>query len=180
MFLKGERESVKVENVLFIDPGIGGTGWAFWRELDTNAITPTAHDESGVIICKSIPRDKSRETWNTKVREICAQMAGVMNVLQADIIVLEFPVLWASGKSQTACSRGDLFKLAYLIGGIGEVGRQQTIVKPVLVTVLEWKGQLPKNLVIARYRQKTRFAGRIGNHEGDAMGMGLSAQGHLK
>jgi hypothetical protein len=47
----------------------------------------------------------------------------------------------------------------------------------VLVTPNEWKGNLPKEVVAARC--EAQFGFTVGNHEQDAIGMGLSAQGAL-
>lgn len=87
------------------------------------------------------------------------------------------PEIWTSGKSMASATRGDLFKLVYLIGQLS-IGNGEFI--PFMIAPREWKGQLPKEEVIRRIKKLCPNVGSaIGNHEADAVGMGLALQGVL-
>ena len=97
-------------------------------------------------------------------------------------MVFEFPELFSgNAKSQASAGRGDLFKLTYLLGGLADRAREYTGRLPILMTPQEWKGQLPKDIVIKRIEKAfgPEYASQINDHEGDAIGMGLAAQGRL-
>jgi len=172
------RRRVTIKSAIFVDPGIMGTGWAFFQELTTLGDSVDVPYATGVVRAA-----KKGARWDARAGDICSTMSGVFRALEVRVIVIEFPELWATGKSYTSAAGrrrgpGDLFKLTFLIGGLGQVARQQTGTKPVLVMPREWKGQLPKKVVIGRIAK--RIPGlNPEDHEADAIGMGLAAQGLL-
>jgi hypothetical protein len=151
---------------LFLDPGLGGTGWAIFLPPES---TPVA---SGVI------RGKSSSVWDSKVSEICVEVQALIVSRSVKQVVIEFPSLWASATSMASGTKGDLFKLTYLIGGIAEGVRQTCMCKPTLISPQSWKGQLPKDVVIGRIRQILP-AYPLRDHEADAIGMGLTTLGYI-
>lgn len=70
-------------------------------------------------------------------------------------------------------------KLVFLVGGLGHVARRVSGVLPVFITPEEWKGQLPKKVVLARLAKAFGKDRKFRDHEADAVGMGLAAQGGL-
>lgn len=156
-------------DVLFIDPGLMGTGWAFYAKVDP--VHPKPPSCYGVIKTSKNPFEvAAHDIWKQVRTLICQQ--------QCQLIVIEFPGLWRSGVSQASAQTGDLFKLTYLIGGIGQVSCE-TCCYPLLVSPAEWKGQLPKDIVVRRIVKHFPSLAHIKNHEADAVGMGLAAQGIL-
>lgn len=158
-------------NVTFIDPGLGGTGWAHFGYLNKYPKV-RCPDQYGVI-----RGDKHDESWEHEADTIAYEVGMKLSDLYTNILVVEFPSLWASGKSQAAAIRGDLFKLSYLIGCIMQESRHLSgIQSRILISPQDWKGQLSKEMVLKRIN--TYMPGvKIPNHAADAVGMGLSAQG---
>lgn len=157
------------DRVLLVDPGIGGTGWAYWLEI-------TRPGEASLPFLSGSKTPK--KTGFDAVENLWAWFDGVVDVLRPKIVVIEYPELWSSsGLSQGSAAKGDLFKLTYLIGGFGRIVAERTRKAPVLVSPTKWKGQLPKRVVNARI--KLSLGKKYGNHESDAVGIGLAIQGVL-
>jgi len=172
--LRGERKHKAIENALFIDPGLEGTGWAFYRKLWTDGeplFPPVSWD---------VVKPKRSVQWESRVAHVCAWLDGTLASLGARVVVNEFAGFWSgSAVGMASAAKGDLSKLLYLTGGLGEVVRRHEIIRPVLVTPAEWKGQLPKPAVIKRIERRWPEIQNIANHAADAVGMGLAAQGRL-
>lgn len=169
--------------VLFVDPGSGGTGIAYFKELSVLHKNPRRPgpiyrpEFSGVVLPQGanwLTKTDNVISWlNEKLEE--KSLTGRVGVL-----VVETPELWAGHSISEAASRsGSLIKLTYLSGLIAGIVRPQYII-PVLPR--QWKGQLPKDLVIKRVREAwpTLHAGDDPpDHEADALGMALAAMGAL-
>jgi hypothetical protein len=158
------------KRVLFVDPGLNGTGWAVFLDIGpvvTNA-APKPPKRTGVI--RHNPADKP---WELRAHEIAGRVKDLIEIFEIQKTVIEFPGLWTSGKSMASATTGDLFKLTYLIGAMGLFAET-----PLLISPQEWKGQLPKEIVIARIK-KLWPAYQEKNHEADAVGMGFALQGFL-
>lgn len=164
-----------LKNVLFVDPGLGGTGWAFFPQVAPKDQKHLASppDTWGVI------RGDDAGEWEARAAYICDQYEAFMEVWKCENVVIEFPGLFQTGLSFAATQKGDIFKLAYLVGSLGEVSRKKTGRIVVLVSPSAWKGQLKKDIVVRRILQAFPDLGKqkIQNHAADAIGMGLSFQG---
>jgi hypothetical protein len=158
------------KNVLFIDPGITGTGLAFFQPLVAHKPTKT-YSRAG----KGYGGDWQHQShmlagwleeclWNSK------------NV-RAPSVVIEFPRTFGSAKSYAATVDGSLSKLVYLIGLYSAVVWKVTWRQSILLDPCEWKGQLPKKVVDGRI--ESAGWGTYHNHVSDAVGMGLAAIGRL-
>ncbi|GAG10075.1 unnamed protein product [marine sediment metagenome] len=155
--------------VLTGDPGIGGTGWAYWLEI-ARPCEPSLPLLSDAKTTSKTGFEAVEILWNW--------FDGLVDVLRPETVVMEFPKLWSSsGVSQGSAAKGDLFKLTYLIGGYGRIVSERTRKPMVLISPAGWKGQLPKKVVDARI--KLAIGKKYRNHESDAVGLGLSLQGAL-
>jgi hypothetical protein len=153
---------------LFVDPGLGGTGWAYFPTM------PGAPKKWGVLN-ERIKADSG--DWYSRAFRLAEKFERVLDEFEPNVVVLEMGELWAGSEvSVTSGKRGDLLKLVFLIGVLSEVCHKNDY-RVVLVTPNEWKGNLPKEVVAARC--EAQFGFTVGNHEQDAIGMGLSAQGAL-
>jgi hypothetical protein len=182
MFRDKDREEHILDSVLFVDPGLGGTGWAFWSQLSTK---PKKNHEShpastGVL---KIPKGEWEGSWIAHAAGVAASFAGLLAAMRPQIVVLEQPGLWSGNATSHASAAtgkegetGDLFKLAYLVGQLALLTKQCTGVLPILVQPYEWKGQLSKDLVFERL---AAMGIEAKDHEADAVGMGMAAQGAL-
>ena len=164
-----QRDLSGFRNVLFLDPGLGGTGWAFFRKLrEHNAIPP---DSTGVIRGKG-------ETWVDRCLNVAEAVHELHIICGIDNLVMEFPESWEGSAVSLASSKsGALGKLTFLCGCIGGVFGKPGHV--ILMAPMRWKGQLPKDQVINRIKRRWPDLPHIRDHEGDAIGMGLSAQGAI-
>lgn len=157
--------------VLCIDPGLGGTGLAFWNEL-SKGMNPADPD---LCVLHHFPDSYG---WLARVKSLTDNVVTSMKQTKPDWVVIEFPKLWGSSeKSFTSAARGDLFKLTYLVGNIGREVVAATFRPPVLVTPKEWKGQMSKDVVHRRIKRALNIS--YGEHVADAVGMGLAIMGAL-
>ena len=172
---KGKRIRAIYHNVLFIDPGLTGTGFAFFPTVITSRAKGTVFDAREEGLYTGVWRPTGSKLWGGKTADACAWLNGLVGGIKPNLVVIEYPELWTgSAKSIASASTGKLFKLTYLVGGYGEVVRRLPCTRlPILVTPTEWKGQLPKEVVINRINQKIKNLEKIRDHEGDALGMGL-------
>lgn len=170
------RVHTTLDRVLFVDPGLGGTGWAFFPVVKVDATkSPKMPEQFGVIHVKS-KKDVER-CWQSIAEEISQTFAGIIAALNPDLVVIEFPELWSGNStSHASTASGDLFKLAYLVGALAMSSSRYVTALPVLVTPGEWKGQLSKDMVLERLAD---YGITAKNHEADAIGMGIAAQDAL-
>lgn len=148
------------ECLLTIDPGLTGCGWAKFdvasRELTFSSVIRSAKAD-----------DKD---WIARCQYVADELSKVVN-LNADLhVVIEMPELWEGDvRSYASTSSGSLFKLAVLCGFLGRTfqGSRITFVSPQ-----QWKGQLPKDVVMRRVLKKTGLK-KVRDHECDAIGLGL-------
>lgn len=162
------------QSMLFLDPGVSGTGFAYHTEVRTGEYVPPT--ETGVL------RADAGDDFIRRVIELWWKFDCVCAELEPDRIVIESVEYWdASAKSHTSTVRGDTFKLAMLVGGMIARHARWGESPPLLVTPRDWKGTLDKPQVlrrIARYYGR-QYAEKLRNHEGDAVGMCLAAQGGI-
>lgn len=174
LYVKPRVKELLEGGIVFIDPGLGGTGWAYWPEINTSPKKAVGPSQWDVIKMKG-------ERWENCAWSIATAMAGVFSAVKPSWVVMEYPELFSgSVVSQAAVAKGDLGKLWYLCGMIGLEAGRLTGKIPVLVTPGEWKGQLPKEEVTRRVIEA--FGDGLDftrDHVCDATAMGLAAQGGL-
>lgn len=158
---------------LFIDPGINGTGWAFFRDMELSY--------HGVVRSKLKLHGKS--AWISHSSYISVQVKAIATAMSEHekglMVHIEFPSLWTtSSKSRTSAEKGDLFKLAYLCGCLANAVEQIPSFKKLrLMSPSQWKGQLPKRVVESRVVKAFPYLPKLRDHEVDAIGMGLAFVG---
>jgi hypothetical protein len=157
-----------------VDPGVTGTGVAVFPTLETKYKSVRKPLRTFQLIPnKHVPE----EDWIGKLLWVEKSLYYILGYLspQLETVYIEDPELWTSAKSQASASSGDLFKLSMLVGAMIPVVYSAGFCKPRLITVKEWKGQLPKEAV------DKRIAKALGKeykaHVSDAVGMGLYLQG---
>lgn len=159
--------------VLTVDPGLGGTGVAFWNVIPRGKLFPLmspAHTE-----CFNSKMAKN-VSWQIRASDIANQFESYIKRFEPQEIVIEFQELWTGNqKSMASASAGHLFKLTYLTGMLGQISYEFLNHQPVLVTPNEWKGQLSKGAVHCRI--KRAFGLDYDEHIADAVGMGLAIHG---
>lgn len=165
--------------LLCIDPGLGGTGWAYFGVCnkltkDVYSIPElNAHLVTGVIKSKS----KKGADWLDRSSDILQQFSEVMDEFTPTHVVIEWPQVWRTSQTSMAATlSGDLLKLAHLCGMLNCEARLNDA-EIHYFTPSQWKGQLPKDVVDRRIKQVIDRS--FPNHAADAVGIGLAVQGLL-
>jgi len=174
------KEAQVWQRVLCVDPGVGGTGLAFWPKLfrwkpkmyEREVVHPQPPEYTGVV---KPPRAGTDQTWMSRATDSVLAFGSTIKLLDPCYVIIEFVELWdGSEKSQAAAKTGSSFKLACLIGMMIWEVRTQLNVSPVLVKPQEWKGQLKKPIV---HKRIFRALGeKYPEHTADAVGIGLAIQ----
>ncbi len=168
------RRVVAKEEVIFVDPGTGGTGWAIFHFPERCKDAALAPHSWGVI--KPTSRHK---TWRARFEYIATTFSNdVLFNAGPERMVLEWPEFWSrSRKSRAAARRGDLVKLAALCGALELAAIQASCESSLLLTPRAWKGSLSKPAVDLRIRHAIHR--KYSDHVSDAVGMGLAVQGFV-
>jgi hypothetical protein len=157
--------------MLTVDPGFH-TGVAYWKDGLLRSF-----ESFNVSTAKAIKTDEDR------LRDMWKKFDGYLQDLEFDVSIcyIEGVEAWGGSlKSRTAGARGDLSKLAYLVGGFCFICLLRDIEFKV-IKVREWKGNLPKSVVESRVRKGIIGLPELTNeHTIDAIGIGLSKLGRLQ
>jgi Holliday junction resolvasome RuvABC endonuclease subunit len=151
--------------VLTVDPGFGGTGWAYW--------VGNEYPIFGVI------KERARiKLFSDEVRLtlLFQEFRILLGQYKPTAVILESMQLWTSLTSQTSASRGDLFLLQTLVGGYCAVSTEFSTPFQML-TPMRWKGQLSKEALRSRILLITNV--RYPDHAEDAVGIGFHLAGVL-
>lgn len=174
-----------MNRVMTTDPGISGTGVVIWESEEGFLPNPDRLVTARNITARGAEvRRVATFGWIEKVKDIvdrCASMADDYGVTQA---YCEFPAFHGgTAAGQMVAAKGDLVKLTYFVGWWSAVMMSMGIV-PRMVTVQEWKGQLPKSVshrrirhIMQRRHVDTRSLGKMSSHVLDAIGIGLYVAG---
>lgn len=152
---------MKSRSLLAIDPGMNSMGWAYWGAVRAPSFIP---DRVGLIKAPRRMELAPRALWIAKELEKVLITAGPRcGVHHSNVcgchprypsipldMVSEFPAFHGQILGWAA---GDLQKLCYLVGVF--TGYFAPVTKSFTpVTPGEWKGQLPKDVVIRRLTKR--------------------------
>ena len=157
-----------------VDPGLGGTGMAFWQKdfwgqkpyipFFTHAITAP-----------------DKLDWLTRSDIIVEEFQKVLRPQEYVVtkVWVEYPGLHQTAAGHASASKGDIFKLMFLVGRFAQVCYTMRS-EFVPLEVNEWKGTMSKEVVIRRISNRLGVShDHFPNHVADAVGMGLHLQGVL-
>lgn len=166
-----ENDVKSITGTLTIDPG-DNTGWAYWD----NSLNP---------VVGSFSYDKTLKGKPLQIQNLAAMFETMLTNefyrkgLKIEQVVIEEVSIWEKSlTSMASAKRGDLFKLAMVIGAY--IDRCGAFYLPVkLVKPNDWKGQLPDYAVARRVQQIT--GNEYANpHIYSAVGIGLNEIGIFK
>lgn len=166
----GERKmaATKFKKILTIDPGLSGTGYAYFYE-------------GQLKICRQIIPDP-KMTMEDKAFTIKTMILQAIAYFDIEEVFIEYPKVFGGATNYAIAMRGDIVKLAWLVGYLCGAMRTSKKTRYTLLPVNTWKGQLPKNVVENRVRKVYPVSNdkmKIEGHAIDAVGMGLYLQGKL-
>jgi len=181
--------------LLAIDPGLNGTGWAFWgpRTLSKKYVPPPTtvgvmrkrHD-TFVATANWLADELLFDVVRGNRKDVCSvHLSRACGCSPAPplVVTCEFPEYQTGASRSMGWMRGDLQKLTYLVGVLGRMTYAAgAVFEPVPVS--QWKGQLPKDVVTDRIINKLGNAAceRLGikTHAWDATGIGLWRLGEFQ
>ena len=140
------------ERILCIDPATKHMGWAIFE--DGNLV------DSG-------HRKANGKDW---LQNMDQQLDFLYEFDDLDKVVIELPEAWGSSDRSVA-AMNSVLKLSVLVGAIRYMFAIEAGIAVELVTVRQWKGQVPKEVTIRRIRKHWGWTGRDHN-EADAVGIG--------
>lgn len=156
--------------IVSIDPGIRGTGLAFWDMKEWgHALLPIAVE---------VITPPENQKWVMACSTLYEEFTDVLESYGVSKAYCEFPQYFMSPTGHAATADGNIFKLSSLIGVfMGCLLSRGGILIPIKVN--KWKGQLPKGVVERRIRKLSPEIDTLGveSHAWDAVGIGLYAQG---
>lgn len=154
--------------ILGVDPGLSGTGVAVYDVED--------HEFVSVGVYYTNNANKN-DDWNSRAVCLAYDAFWEATIWNAKVVYCEWPEFFKDEKGYAATSKGDIYKLSFLVGALAAYCHKTKSTEFRPVKVHDWKGQLPKNVVEQRIRK------RIGedevrklkpnSHAWDAMGIAL-------
>lgn len=147
-----------INKVFAIDPSINRCGWCLMSN-DYKTL------QFGLI------KSKHKGAWYAHASEIVKELTKKTSKYNADLILLELPAHWSSGRGFIARESGALYKLVFICGMIYDRMDNVRMLHPH-----QWKGQLSKEIVMKRLTDK--FKHRVSTAEDhnvyDAIGIAYS------
>ena len=155
------------DRLLSLDPG-NNTGYALF-------INSCCTEFYGTIRCPK----KIKELENIEqIFYMSKKLNGILRQYKPLTCYIEGVTVWADSlKSITSAVRGNLIKLAYLIGSYSHTCELNGVAVRI-VTPQEWKGQMSKEVVAKRVYRAVHLT-FPNDHITDAVGIGLYALGQL-
>ena len=128
--------------LLTIDPSIHSAGVALF-----DVAQGTTHRRSRLIDTQAIKTTEG--DWIERLDEVCDEVYGIIGQNRVDLVLIEQPMIFHTGRGAAAANSESIMKLCALVFSI----RQMLIdegVKVKLIPVRKWKGQTPKSITAKR------------------------------
>lgn len=157
-----------------LDPG-QRTGVAVW-DADTfnERVRPVS------VSMLTVGPGRREWPWAERCKALGDKFAGLFKWQTVVRVYCELPAFFEGATGHAAAAKGDVVKLAYLVGVYAGICHARGVVfSPV--PVIEWKGQLSKEIVARRIVKKIGRTAQDGQefHADiwDAVGIGLYVKG---
>ena len=148
-----------------LDPGLQGTGMAVWRKRTLV--------EAQVL---TVPNRLRKADWWDRVFWMTETLREWMVYHEVGSVVAEMTEYHAAAHRVMAWKTGDLQRLTFLVGAIGQTC-QSLDIQFLPIETSKWKGQLSKEMTIQRVKEALGEAEcrqkKITTHAWDAVGIGL-------
>lgn len=156
-----------------IDPGITGSGVAVWHASSWK-------EPNGLVAVYNLYPGKCI-FWEEKMEAVCQKLEAIFDAYgPIGHVFIELPHYMAGDGGHAFASDGGLTKLAACVGAFCHLAWSRGA-KVTTYPVRQWKGELPKEVVISRIKRimETEHV-RPAKHAWDAIGIGLYAKGLFK
>lgn len=159
------KEVKNKDRLMSIDSSINNLGLAIWEISD---------DGYKLLLYKLVhPKVGSRNDEYEKSWSLLVQLKEWIVFYKVNKVILEVPTHWAVSGFE-ARESGGMAKLSFVCGLIYSLREHMTEFK--VVTPQQWKGQLPKDVVVNRLRDHYLSIGvdleKLNNNIADAIGIG--------
>lgn len=156
--------------MITVDPGLGGTGLAAWRD-----------DESVPYNTKKLTVPTKVGDWVARSEQYSIDFQNYLKLhWEVEEVWIEFPGLHTTASGMASAQSGDIFKLTFLVGIYAcHAWNYGMAARPLPVN--DWKGTLSKDAIEFRVRRVLgdSLTDSYPNHVLDAVGMGLHLKGLL-
>jgi hypothetical protein len=132
------REPIKKNRLMSIDPSINNVGMAIWELPNALMMYKLLH-----------PKVNARNNEYDKSLSILQQLQEWIKVYSVNRMILEIPEHWAVAGFE-ARENGSIAKLMLVVGLIYSLRPSLDELK--IVKPREWKGQLPKDVMVNRLK----------------------------
>lgn len=149
---------------MYCDPGIRGTGLAYWGH--PSRVQPDWTESL-------VPKISKGAEWTKRAEDILRRFKQALIKTMPTVLVLEDQAVFeASAEGYAASKDGSLIRLAQITGAFAGVALLR-FMDVYFLPVVTWKGQLPKHVTEQRI---IKFTGMRydSNHVYDAVGMGIA------
>jgi len=158
--------------IISVDTGINALGYALWRD-NKELECPI---EAGIV---KVPNKIIKELWELKIEYLLNEFGELLSFNpNTKLIVLEWPNIRSGAVGRAASD--DVLHLGYAVGYHVHQARERGI-NTLLAPVVNWKGNLSKEIVATRIQKAIGNRDQKGNefksHAYDAVGIGLWAKG---
>jgi hypothetical protein len=122
---------------------------------------------SGIVVL-------GNDDYRVRVRELIITLNALVIQYRPQDVIIEEPEVWKTPKGHRAATSGSLSMLTFAVGALWEWATH-TVGAATLVPVTEWKGQLPKKIMLKRLQDRELCLGLRPTdkdmNESDAVGL---------
>lgn len=172
-------------DLLAIDPGIRGCGVALFQDGRLAHVDAEARLAWAAYVPNTVARGDDMVAILSMARAVRDAVARRVSGLVVDVLVVEFPQVYAGGKAKG--DPRDLLTLAAIDGAIGvEIPARRRVLR---YFPREWKGQTDADLMLERILERldalevdqiAPCRASLRHNAIDAVGIGLKALGRLE
>ena len=171
-----------ISHFISVDPGVTYTGIALWKTITDKT---SLNYFQWQLKETSLIQNKLETSWEDRVFATCDEFRNLIRKMMAECwqegqgklsgVAIEYPEYYATSLvGQTAALAGSLVKLSILVGMYARVCQELSL-NCLFIPAKQWKGQLPKQVVVNRLKKRfgDAYLKNVRKDAFDAIGVGL-------